>query len=85
MKYKNFEIRPVPESKEENKFELVNWYKEASCYVLAFIEYNPKTDYWNINSVGMRLIEDWEEGLDRYILSWIKLMVVCMGDKTDEI
>ena len=85
MKYKNFEIRPVPESKEENKFELVNWYKEANCYVLAFIEYNPKTDYWNINSVGMRLIEDWEEGLDKYILSWIKLMVVCMGDKTNEI
>ena len=85
MKYKNFEIRPVPESQDKNRFELVNWYKEAGCYVLAFIEYNPKTEYWNINSVGMRLIEDWEDGLDKYILSWIKLMVVCMGDKTNEI
>ena len=85
MKYKNFEIRPVPESQDKNRFELVNWYKEASCYGLAFIEYNAKTEYWNINSVGMRLIEDWEDGLDKYILSWIKLMVVCMGDKTNEI
>lgn len=80
MRYKNFEIRPVPESQDENRFELVNWYKEANCYVLAFIEYNPKTDCWKINSVGTRLIEDWENGLDKYILSWIKLMTVCMEE-----
>ena len=85
MKYKNFEIRPVPESQDKNRFELVHWYKEANCYVLAFIEYNPKTDCWNINCVVMRLIEDWEDGLDKYILSWIKLMAVCMGYKTNEI
>lgn len=84
MKYKNFEIRPVPESQDKNKFELVNWYKETNCYVLAFIEYNPKTDCWKINSVGMRLIEDWEDGLDKYILSWIKLMAVCMEDNKDD-
>lgn len=84
MKYKNFEIRPVPESQDKNRFELVNWYKETNCYVLAFIEYNPKTDCWKINSVGMRLIEDWEDGLDKYILSWIKLMAVCMEDNKDD-
>lgn len=84
MKYKNFEIRPVPESQDKNRFELVNWYKEASCYVLAFIEYNPKTDCWKINSVGMRLIKDWEDGLDKYILSWIELMGVCMEDNKDD-
>ena len=84
MKYKNFEIRPVPESQNENRFELVNWYKETNCYVLAFIEYNPKTAYWNINSVGMRLIEDWEDGLDKYILSWIELMEVCMRNDEDD-
>lgn len=85
MKYKNFEIRPVPESKDENKFELVNWYKETSCYVIAFIEYDSKSGYWQINSVGMRLIEDWGDRLDEYILSWVKLMEVCKGDKTNEI
>ena len=85
MKYKNFEIRPVPGSKDENKFELINWYKETSCYVIAFIEYDSKSDYWQINSVGMRLIEDWEDGLDEYILSWMKLMEVCMRDKANEI
>lgn len=84
MKYKNFEIRPVPESQDENSFGLVNWYKETNCYVLAFIGYNPKTAYWNINSVGTRLIEDWEDGLDRYILSWIKLMAVCIEDNEDD-
>lgn len=83
MKYKNFEIRPVPKSKEENKFELVRWYNNGSCYVLAFIEYDSKSD-WSINSVGMRLIEDWEDGLDKYILSWIKLMAVCMEDNKDD-
>lgn len=84
MKYKNFEIRPVPEFQDENIFELVNWYKETNRYVLAFIEYNPKTDYWKINSVGMRLIEDWEDGLDKYILSWIELMKVCMRNDEDD-
>lgn len=84
MKYKNFEIRPVPESQDENRFELVNWYKEANCYVSAFIEYNPKTDCWSINSVGMRLIEDWEDGLNEYILSWVKLMEVCMRNDKDD-
>lgn len=84
MRYKNFEIRPVPESKEENKFELIRWYNNESCYVLAFIEYDPKSD-WSINSVGTRLIEGWEDGLDKYILSWIRLMEVCIEDKTNEI
>lgn len=84
MRYKNFEIRPVPESKEENKFELVRWYKETSCYVIAFIEYNSKSDYWQINSVEMRLIEDWEDGLDKYISSWVKLIEVCMRNDKDD-
>lgn len=84
MKYKNFEIRPVPESKDENEFELVNWYEGTSCYVIAFIEYDSKSGYWQINSVGMRLIEDWENGLDEYILSWIKLIEVCMRDDNDD-
>ncbi len=83
MKYKNFEIRPVPESKEKNKFELVRWYNNGSCYVLAFIEYDPKSN-WSINSVGMRLIEDWEDGLNEYILSWAKLMEVCMRNDKDD-
>jgi hypothetical protein len=84
MRYKNFEIRPVPESQDENKFELVDWYKETSCYVIAFIEYDSELGYWQINSVGMRLMEDWEDGLDKYILSWIKLMEVCMEDNKND-
>ncbi len=83
MRYKNFEIRLIPESQDENRFELVRWYNNENCYVLAFIEYDSKFD-WNINSVGTRLIEDWEDGLDEYILSWIKLMEVCMRNDKDD-
>lgn len=83
MKYKNFEIRPVPESQDENKFELVRWYNNGSCYVLAFIEYDPKSD-WSINSVGMRLIEAWIDGLDKYILAWTVLKDLCMEDNKDD-
>lgn len=78
MRYKNFEIRPVPESQDENRFELVRWYNDENCYVLAFIEYDPKSD-WSINSVGMRLMEGWIDGLDRYILAWTVLKDACMG------
>lgn len=83
MRYKNFEIRPVPESRDKNKFELVRWYNNGSCYVLAFIEYDSKSD-WSINSVGMRLMEGWIDGLDKYILAWTVLKDLCMESNEDD-
>ena len=50
-----------------------------SCYSVATLRYNEKEPCWEIESVGMRLMEDWEDGLDKYILKWCEFMDACRG------
>ena len=71
MKFKDFEIRRCAGANAEYaEYELVKWYKTPSgtrCYVLAFIKWNPHEPTWEFESVGMRFIEDYENGLCEYI------------------
>lgn len=84
MKFKDFEIRPVKSFDgcvDPRKYELVQWYKPDACYVVAWLIWNDNEKYWGIESVGLRLIEHWANGLNRFIIKWCEMAAVCMEDE----
>lgn len=81
MQFKDFEIRPVKSIDGVtaiNRFELVKWYKSGSCFVVAWLEGNAKEPCFELTSVGLRLVENWADGLDKFILKWCEMAEVCM-------
>lgn len=71
MRFKNFEVRTNQGNPE--KLEVVKWFGD-SCIVIAFIEYDPKEPGWCLRSVGMRFIDEYEEGLSEYIKHFMALV-----------
>ena len=94
MQFKDFEIRPVKSIDgviNPKRFELVKWYDHEpyihgestitrSCFVVAWLEYDNKDGFWDFKSVGLRLVENWADGLDQFIIKWCEMAEVCMED-----
>ena len=94
MKFKDFEIRPVKSLDgviDPKRFELVKWYEHEpyvhgentstrSCFVVAWLEWNDKEPCFELVSVGLRLVKNWADGLDKFIVKWCEMAEVCMGD-----
>lgn len=94
MKFKDFEIRQVKSIDgvtDPKRFELVKWYDHEpyvhgeststrSCFVVAWLEWNDKEPCFELTSVGLRLVENWVDGLDKFIIKWCEMAEVCMGE-----
>ena len=83
MQFKDFEIRPCKDMSSvvvPYKYELVKWYNSDSCYTVAWMEYNNKDGFWDLRSVGLRLMEDWTDRLDQFIIKWCEMAAVCMEE-----
>ena len=94
MKFKDFEIRPVKSLDgviDPKRFELVKWYDHEpyihgeststrSCFVVAWLELNDKELGVELTSVGLRLVENWADGLDQFIIKWCEMAEVCMEE-----
>ena len=94
MKFKDFEIRPVKSLDgviDNKRFELVKWYDHEpyihgeststrSCFVVAWLGWNDKEPCFELKSVGLRLVENWADGLDKFIIKWCEMAEVCMED-----
>ena len=97
MKFKDFEIRPVKSLDgviDTRRFELVKWYDHEpyihgeststrSCFVVAWLEWNDKEPCFGLVSVGLRLVENWVEGLDQFIIKWCEMAEVCMEEDNE--
>lgn len=95
MQFKDFEIRPVKSLDgviDPKRFELVKWYDHEpyvhgeststrSCFVVAWLEWNDKEPCFELVSVGLRLVENWVDGLDQFIIKWCEMAEVCMGEE----
>ena len=94
MQFKDFEIRPVKSLDgviDPKRFELVKWYDHEpyvhgeststrSCFVVAWLEWNDKESCFGLVSVGLRLVENWVDGLDKFIVKWCEMAEVCMEE-----
>ena len=97
MKFKDFEIRPVKSIDgvtDPKRFELVKWYDHEpyvhgeststrSCFVVAWLEWNDKEPCFELTSVGLRLVENWADGLDKFIIKWCEMAEVCMEEDNE--
>lgn len=84
MKFKDFEIRPfkaMDGSVDPYKYELVQWHKPEFCYTIAWLTWSDDGKYWSIESVAMRLIENWRDGLDKFVIKWCEMAIMCMEEK----
>ena len=94
MQFKDFEIRPVKSLDgviDPKRFELVKWYDHEpyvhgertgtrSCFVVAWLEWNAKEPCFELTSVGLRLVRNWADGLDKFIIKWCEMAAVCMEE-----
>ena len=83
MKFKDFEIRPVKSLDgviDPKRFELVKWYDHGHCFVVAWLGWNDKEPCFELTSVGLRLVKNWADGLDQFIIKWCEMAEVCMED-----
>lgn len=83
MQFKDFEIRLCKSLNgviDPKRFELVKWYEPGHCFVVAWLEWNTKEPCFELVSVGLRLVENWIDGLDRFIIRWCEMVAVCMED-----
>lgn len=83
MKFKDFEIRPVKSLDgviDPNRFELVKWCEPGHCFVVAWLGWNDKEPCFELTSVGLRLVENWADGLDKFIIKWCEMAEVCMEE-----
>lgn len=52
-----------------------------SCFVVAWLTWNAKEPCFELASVGLRLVESWDEGLDKFIVKWCEMAAVCMEEE----
>lgn len=86
MKFKDFEIKPVKSIDgviDPNRFELVKWYEQGHCFVVAWLKWNDKEPCFELTSVGLRLVENWADGLDQFIIKWCEMAEVCMEEDNE--
>lgn len=51
-----------------------------SCFVVAWLRWNDKEPCFELASVGLRLVENWADGLDKFIIKWCEMAEVCMEE-----
>lgn len=51
-----------------------------SCYTVAWLTWNDKESCFELVSVGLRLVENWVDRLDQFIIKWCELADVCIED-----
>lgn len=80
IRYKDFEIREcIGVNARSSKYEIVKWSTERLrstgkpwCWVIAFIRWNAKEPCWQLDVVGTRFIDDYEDGLSEFIRDFLR-------------
>ena len=67
VKFKSFEIRG-----KGDKYELVKW-QGKGCFVVGWLEWDRKEEYFSFRSCGLRYLQYRENGLAEWLLAWCKM------------
>ena len=76
VKWYNHEPTPVTNMRTGEKS-----ISTRSCFVVAWLERKDKELGFDLTSVGLRLVENWVDGLDKFIIKWCEMAVVCMEEE----
>ena len=75
---------------DHDPWEVTDWktlekkISTRSCYSVAHIWWNEKEPCWEFESVGTRFLEDYEEGLCKFILKWLELFNLTRSFEDDD-
>ena len=75
VKWYNHEPTPVTNMRTGEKS-----ISTRSCFVVAWLERKDKELGFDLTSVGLRLVENWVDGLDQFIIKWCEMAEVCMEE-----
>ena len=75
VKWYNHEPTPVTNMRTGEKS-----ISTRSCFVVAWLERKDKELGFDLTSVGLRLVENWDDGLDKFIIKWCEMAEVCMEE-----
>lgn len=81
MRFKQFEIRkpallgnPPTDDYYKYNFDVVKWAEDNSyCWSIGFLKWNRKEPCFEFESVGLRYLEDRENGFEEWLLKWCEL------------
>ena len=78
IKFKHFEIRrPTylgnPPVGHEKDWDIIKWSDNFDhCWSIASLHWNSKEPCYELESVGMRLLKEMEDGLPEFIMKWVE-------------
>lgn len=49
---------------------------DTFCYVVAFIDWNNRESCWEFRSVGLRFLDDYQEGLCEFVRKYLEVLDV---------
>ena len=75
VKWYNHEPTPVTNMRTGEKS-----ISTRSCFVVAWLERKDKELGFDLTSVGLRLVENCVDGLDKFIIKWCEMAEVCMEE-----
>lgn len=81
MRFKQFEIRkptllgePSTEDYYKYNFDIVKWSDDDTwCFSIGTLKWNKKENYFNFKSIGIRYLEEREDGLEEWLVAWCQL------------
>ena len=71
---------------DHNPIEVTDWntgekkFSTRSCYSVAFLTWVEKDQYWEFESVGLRFLREYVDGLNEFILKWTELASLTMEE-----
>ena len=71
-------------------YEVTDWETDEkkmstrSCYAIANIRWNEKEPCWEFKSYGLRFLENYEEGLNKFILMWLEMFDHCNKEEDED-
>lgn len=81
MRFKQFGIskptflgNPPTEDYYKYNFDVVKWADDNSyCWVIGCLKWNKREPCFEFESVGLRYLQDRENGLEEWLLKWCEL------------
>lgn len=92
MRFKSFEIRkpnllvePTIKDYYKYNFDIVKWNDDKEyCWSIGSLHYRTDGNGFEFKSVGLRYLEDREEGLEHFILKWCELQELLIESEDTE-
>lgn len=83
IRYKDFSIIEILGIKSKYDYEIVKYNGDQTCFTIGWLIWEPKEQWFELDSCGLRLMEYYEPGLDEFIIKTCEVLSVCKRRQND--